>query len=250
MEAAVGRPLPLHAGDERRPPVGADRASLLKLPKEGDDAAWGDVWAKLGRPESPDKYDLKADTLDPATLTTAREAFHKLGLTGRQASALIELQGQITQQQQAALAEKGITPERLTAFQEVTALSADTVAADLKKEWGAAFDDKLHAAKRALREVAPPEVAALMEATGLGNHPAMIKLFAAIGGGRAESALKGGGGASTGGPLTPGQAQAEIKALQGDSGFSRILMNRDDPGYRAAREKWDALHAFAYGASA
>jgi hypothetical protein len=53
--------------------VGVDKAEVLRLPKDPAAAEWADVYAKLGRPDTPDKYELKGpDGLPPDVLAAVR----------------------------------------------------------------------------------------------------------------------------------------------------------------------------------
>ena len=217
--------------------VGLDKAAVLRVPKdEADAGAWDEVFAKLGRPEAPDKYGFKAEGLPEPLTQAAREAFHKAGLNDRQAGAVMAL---YQEQQQAQLAQA----------QQAMAATMQQTEQALRGEWGQAYDQRLAAAKTAVREVGGPEVIQVLNDTGLGNHPAVIQMFAKLGAERAEApALKGVGNAA-GGPLTPDQARAEIGSFMGTPD-AKALMDRDHPGYPAAKAKWDALHRAAFGAAA
>src|SRR3990167_9967125 len=72
--------------------------SKINIPKEGDEAAWNDLYGKLGRPESPDKYQVKRPEL-PKEMgydENAEKQFlpvaHKIGLNGKQVDALVAFQ--------------------------------------------------------------------------------------------------------------------------------------------------------------
>lgn len=217
--------------------VGVDKAEVLRLPKDPSAPEWSDVWNKLGRPETPDKYELKGpDGLPPAVLTGLAKVMHETGLSKGQAERIMGFYGETVQ---ASAAEQAAANEARYAEVETT----------LRKEWGKAFDDQLHAAKRAVTELGGPEISELLVSTGLGNNPAVIKMFAKLGAERAEPrGLKGGGGGEFGGTMTPAAAQAEIKRLQGDREFTKKMSTRGSPDYKAALAQWDDLHRQAYPA--
>jgi hypothetical protein len=56
-----------------------------------------------------------------------------------------------------------------------TAVKADT------EIGGANFDANVQTAQRAVARFGTPELKALLETTGLGNHPALVKMFVAVG---------------------------------------------------------------------
>lgn len=216
--------------------VGVDKAEVLRLPKDSAAAEWADVWGKLGRPDTPDKYELKGpDGLPPDVLTGLAKVMHDTGLSKTQAERIMGFYGETVQ---------------TSAAQAAAARDAEftQVESALRQEWGKAFDDQLHAAKRAVTEIGGPEISALLVSTGLGNNPAVIKMFAKLGAAQAEpSGLKGGGGGEYGGgTLTPAAAQAEIKRLQGDRAFSEKMKVRGSGDYNEAMATWDRLHQMAY----
>ena len=216
--------------------IGADRAQVLRIPSDPAAAEWNDVYQRLGRPDTADGYELTApDGIDADTLTGFKAMLHKQGLSKTQATEV--------------MAFYGTSLTGLQARQEAAGQAAhQDVTNALKREWGNTFDDQLHAARRAVREVGGDDMLKLLEDTRLGDHPAVIRMFAKIGAGRAEPAgLRSG---ESGGPagLTPASAKAEIQQLQGDAAFGKSLSDRQNPGYAAARQRWDALHAAAYPA--
>lgn len=218
--------------------VGADRAQVLRLPKDPAAPEWGDVWTRLGRPEKADGYGLKAPGGLPAdTLTAISGVFHEAGLSKAQAERIMGWYGDTVttmQQQQLQAAEAG---------------AAEAVRT-LKQEWGQAYDDHVHAARRAVREIGGPDFIKLLDETGLHSHPAMVRLMAKIGMERMEpGGLKGGSdGQFSGGRMTPAAARAELSRLKGDREFAGPLMDRNHPGHKAARERWDLLNSMAYAA--
>lgn len=225
--------------------VGLDKGKVLRLPDAADDAAMADIYAQLGRPEKPDGYQFSGlpegllEGVEPA----ARDAFHKLGLSARQAAGVMEMYGgQVTQAQAARDARAA----------ELEA----AVLRDLRTEYGDAFDERIHAANRAIAEMGGEPLGKLLQdtvmpdGTRLGNHPLLVKAWAEIGKRLAEPGdLRGGSG--TGGTpgnrvLTPPEAQAEIQRLQGDAEFTKEFMNPRHPNRARHLERWTQLHAWAH----
>lgn len=84
-----------YSNAEKKLGVPADR--LLTLPdKEDDVEGWNKIYTKLGRPESPDKYEIKIDAgevkLDDNLMSSFRKFSHQLGLSGKQANRLVQFQ--------------------------------------------------------------------------------------------------------------------------------------------------------------
>lgn len=120
---------------------GADRAGrTMVLPnEEASPEERMEVFDRLGRPETPDKYDLPLpENADENFTQFAREAFHKAGLTAEQAKAFTEqYTGYVERQQQDTQAQYQQTVE------------AEDKA--LREQWGQNYDKNLSLAKRAAR---------------------------------------------------------------------------------------------------
>lgn len=212
--------------------MGADKAGrTVEIPTNMDDATARDsFFNRLGRPESADKYELVLPQgSDKDFEGWARGTFHKLGLTSAQAKALSEeWNGYI-----------GKAAETHTeAYQ--AAVAADGAA--LKKEWGAAFDNRIKLAKNAAREFGldAPTIDKLEEAMGFGK---LMKFFAGIGEKIGEDKFVAGDSSSSSfGVMTPGQAMAKITDMNNDKEF----MGRYLSGDKAAVERMESLHKMAY----
>lgn len=222
--------------------VGLDKGQVLRLPASEDAPEWGEVYARLGRPESPDKYEFPelpgamVEGVEPA----ARDAFHRLGLSARQARGVMELYGTQVQAAETQRLEKAAQVE-------------EAVAADLRREWGDDFDNRLLAAQTAVRELGGPELGKLMnearmpDGTRLGQHPLLVKAFAEMGRRLAEPPDLRGGGAGGGGPAsyTPDEAAAEIKRLTGDAEFHAARRDPKHADHARNTELWARLNKAA-----
>jgi hypothetical protein len=205
--------------------VGVDKAEVLRLPKAADAPEWGDVWNKLGRPEKPDGYEFPEGAVPEALAQPLREKAHSLGLSKTQTA---ELAGWYAEQRAAEMQQLG--QQALTT---------------LKAEWGKTFDDQLHAAKKALREVGGEGVMKVLDETGLGNHPEIIKMFAKLGAERGEAGLKGGAQGNMAGALAPAEAQARIAEKQRDPEFMKAYLDKNAPTHAQAVEEMKRLYEFA-----
>lgn len=111
---------------------------------------------------------------------------------------------------------------------------------DLGKEWGNAFDDNLGVALQAVRSVDKKlggTLVAALDATGIGNDPAMIRAFYEIGKMLGEEPMRGGGGSGSF-AITPAEALERISEIQN---------NRQDPYHDAGHPKHRERVAHVHG---
>ncbi len=184
---------------------GVPQDRLLKLPDTPDDKAWNDVFTKLGKPATPEGYDLKPkDPQDPSFTNWAKDAFHKLNLTTEQGKALVK-QFDAFQEQGRVEAQEKYTAE----VQEQTG--------KLRKEWGAAFNQNVNRARQAYRQFGIPDAAIDTLEKSIG-FDGVMKMFHQLGTSVGEHTfINGDGGAGfQDAVLTPDQANARIKALKQD----------------------------------
>lgn len=176
-----------------------DPASLLKMPKaDAPPEAWDSVWKQLGRPDTPDKYELKAPdglTISPKLDKAAREAFHKAGVPAKAAQAVYE---QFTAAQKAEY--DGLMAERKA--------EGEKTVTTFKAKWGDKFDAEMGMAETAYKHLLSPGLKKMFEATGLDSHPDMIALMNKLGHTLKEDIMLGG----TGGSGTQGRDFATVKA--------------------------------------
>jgi len=221
--------------------VGLDKGQVLRLPKDEAAPEWAEVYARLGRPEKPEGYQFPelpgqlVEGVEPA----ARQAFHEMGLSAKQAAGVMGLYGA---QLQAAETAKLARAEQVEA----------AVAADLQREWGDAFADRLHAANRVISEVGGADLGRLMQetvmpdGTRMGNHPLLIKAFAALAERTAEpGGLKGGSAGQSAAAPTPQEAQAEILRLRGDTEFHAARAKPSHPDHARNVDIWRRLNEAA-----
>ena len=174
------------------------RGRLLYLPEDekARAAVEGEVWGVLGRPAKPEEYGFEDVQLEPGVeldQAALRGYAAKLGLTKAQAKELFAT----------------VAGERAAALRALK----DNQAA-LKKELGAAYDERLGAAAAAAGKVGASE--AMVKALREGSAPleqvkVWIGVAKAIGGEQSHVAGQGAGGT---GKLTPDEAlgrAAEIR---------------------------------------
>lgn len=212
--------------------MGADKAGrTVVLPAKWDDPAEvGAFFDKLGRPKEPGGYTMPKEGVDAEMATWAQSTFHEAGLTPRQAELVIGKWQEMIGGKTAATQE---------AYQARVAQEAEA----LKGEWGAAYSDKVAAAKSAAKAfgVDAATVDKLEGALGFGG---LMKFFSEIGARMGEDKMvTGDGPRSFDGAMTPDAAKAEITRLRGDNEFVRRYVAGDAD----SRLKMERLHRWAYG---
>ena len=136
---------------------------------------WDEVYTKLGRPESADKYSLDAKSevvnLDETAIKSFAEQSHKLGLNNKQAQGILEF---YKNNMEGTAQQSKIDTETAQAQAEQ----------QLRQEWGRDFEGKVKQAGALAKANINPEVLdmTLSNGTRLGDHPEIIKGFAKIAG--------------------------------------------------------------------
>lgn len=215
--------------------VGKDKIALPSSPD--DHEAWNDVLSKLGRPESPDKYELPQPAEDSRVQVRdeMQDAFkqkvHELGLTDKQAKDLWGWYiGEVAEGEVAKLDEK-MEQQRAEAEKA------------LRQEFGNQFDAKLQDAYRAATEYGGDELVEKLEQSGLGNDPTVLKFLAQVGSTLREDTV---GGSSPQMGFTPDQAKQELTRLKSDKEFMQTYLDNTATGHDAAVERMKKLYADAY----
>lgn len=211
--------------------MGAPKERLLKLPEGDDPAAWKEVYERLGRPADPKEYQVAPPkgVDDPEYVNWARETFHELGLPKKQAEALAQKLAERAESQMSAKAE---------AYQTNVAQSE----AQLKKEWGAAFEQNLNIAKNAARAFGmSPELIDKLEASM--GFEGVMKFMHQVGSKVGEGSYVAGENRQSGfGVMTPEAAQQRIRDLRSDASF----IQRYTAGGATEKQEMERLHRWAY----
>ena len=160
--------------------IGQDKVSVPT--NNSTEEAWNEVYDKLGRPESAEKYSLDAKSkvvsLDDNAVKQFAETSHKLGLNNKQAQGLLEF---YKTNMEGTAQQAKIDTETAQAQAEQA----------LRSEWGREFDTKVKQAGSLAKANIKPEVLdmTLSNGTRLGDHPEIIKGFAKIAGMMAEDKI-------------------------------------------------------------
>lgn len=215
--------------------VGADRAgrTVMLLGDEPTPEESAAFYNKLGRPEEASAYGFTApEGADPAFAESAKTKFHELGLSDKQA---VELSGWYNEQATGSVEQ--------TEAQYKQQVADDT--AGLQKEWGAAYDKNILAAKAAASTFGLDEtqVENMEAALGFGG---LMRFMNSIGSKLGEDTLEG-NDANVSGVMTPETAKIKMSELTGSKEFMDAWMDRSHPGHAAAVAKKESLSKMIMG---
>mgnify|MGYP003126241637 FL=1 len=115
---------------------------------------------------------------------------------------------------------------------------------ELQQEWGDKFNHNLEMARRAFMNFATPEAVKVLEETGMGNHPELLKVFAKIGEVLAEDSVLPGTNNAVLGGMNPASAQTQINELMSDVEFRKAYQDGYHPGHKDAVEKMTKLYSY------
>lgn len=213
--------------------VGAEKAgnTVIKPNWDGDDdaavASRNQFFDSIGRPKEGKDYDLgiPAGAKANETVTNwSRDTFHKLGLSAKQATALSQeyqaLEAKLDSDKQAADVQRFAAEDGI-----------------LKKEWGAAYGDKIAKASAVAKGlgVKAEHIDALQSVAGYGE---IMKMFASLADKVGEDTLiNGDTNGNGGGKLTPAEAKAELQKLSRDKDWMAAFMDKAHPNHKAALER-------------
>jgi len=221
--------------------IGRDPSTLVTLPRSDDPEGFRQLAAKLGMPESADKYEFPVDKdmpFDEGYLGWARGAFHEADLTAAQAKQIAAKHSEFVK---ATIAKQA----------EDHNLNVEADKKALQREWGGGMDRMMNTAKMAANALEfPSEVVDAMEEKM--GYAATMKFFAKVGQKLGEDSFKGADGG--GGPpkfsdqLTPAEAQDQWNTYITDPNNVKALFDNQHPGHMAAKEKQKKLFSIIHGA--
>jgi len=197
--------------------IGQDK---LVIPNNNStDDQWSEVYSKLGRPESADKYSLDVNSevvnLDEGAIKSFTENAHQLGLNNKQAQGILEF---YKNSMEGSAQQSVIDTETAQSQAEQ----------QLRQEWGRDFDGKVKQAGALAKANINPEVLdmQLQDGTRIGDHPEIIKGFAKIAGMMSEDKILG---TESENVDTVKDIESEISALSNDK--NGPYWNRNHPDH-------------------
>jgi len=188
--------------------IGQDKVAVPN--KNSTEDQWNEVYDKLGRPESADKYalDVKSDVvpLDDGAVKQFAENAHKLGLSNKQAQGVLEFYK--TSMEGTAQQSKVDT--------ETAQVQAEQ---ELRQEWGREFENNVKKAGALAKANINSDILDLELKSGIrvGDHPELIKGFAKIASMMSEDKI-----------VSP-ESDSASKITDIESEISTITNNTDGP---------------------
>src|SRR6056300_1309240 len=200
--------------------IGQDKVAI---PNENStDDQWQEVYGKLGRPESPDKYKLEVQSetapLDDTAIKQFAENAHQLGLNNKQAQGILEF---YKNSMEGSIQQAKVDTETAQANAEQ----------ELRKEWGRSYDENIKRAGAIAKANMSEDILnmELKDGTRIGDHPSVIKGFANIANLMSEDKL-----VST-------ESENVSQGIDYDSEISKIVNDRDGPYWNKAHPEHDKI---------
>jgi len=216
--------------------IGADKV-VLPAP----DASQEDMDAfynKLGRPEKADGYEVPTENM-PAEVPVNGELVgkffeeaHRIGLNKQQAAAIIRWQTTLQQ-------------EQMGVYEQQNTEALQTAEATMRKEFGNAYDEKISMAQGAVMRFGGDELVKMLNDTGLGNSPEIIRAFSNIAKAISNDEVIGGGGRQTF-MSSPSEAKSTIANKRRDPDFMAAYQDAMHIGHKDAVEEMGRLFENAY----
>jgi hypothetical protein len=193
-----------------------------------------DLYTKLGRPESADKYDI--DSMIPdnfklkfkADIDTFKRVAFDLGMSNDQTKNLIERQLKIIEENTKRAADEKANAEE-----------------SLRKFWGQDYDNRLTAAKQVAKIYGDKFGEDIKKLTmgPAGNNPALLHMLSELAETYKEKGHEGMSGIDFG--MTPESAKQKILERRKDRGFMRAYSDSLDPGHAKALDEMAELYSIA-----
>lgn len=184
-----------------------------------------------GRPETIDGYELSI----PEGLEVKQELqdwfkqkSHDLNLPAEAATTLFKDYLEMTSEtvrEQSQLAE----------------IKAQENVAELKRDFGPAYDERVAMANRALTQFGGDAAIEAIQQAGLQSNPAIVKMLAEAGKSLSEGKLVDSGNKGKFG-VTSAEAGAKIAELRQDRDFMKAYTSPMDPGHGAAKQRMSDLY--------
>ena len=200
--------------------IGKDKVAVPN--KNSTDDQWNEVYDKLGRPESADKYSLNAKSevvpIDDNAIKQFAENAHQLGLNNKQAQGILEFY----KNNMEGMAQQSKVDTETAQVQSEQ---------QLRQEWGRDFESNVKKAGALAKANMNPEILDMQLKDGmrLGDHPEVIKGFAKIAGMMSEDKI-----VSTESENVSSNTDVETE-------ISEIMNNKDGPYWNRSHPDHDKM---------
>jgi hypothetical protein len=206
--------------------------TAIHVPK--DDAKpeeWESFYRKLGKPDKPEGYGITKPADMPPGVSW-NDDLTKWFVSSAHAAGL----------------NKGQVSKIINGWNEMESAKAHAMTkeiggqiAKLQESWGDQFQGRIELGLRGVEKLLPGEdgkkFKELMDSTGLGNHPLILKYAYAVGNMLKEDGYILGDG--SGGAMSKDSVQAKIDAINADS--KHPYWDETNPGHKAAVEEMSKL---------
>ena len=135
---------------------------------------WNDIYTKLGRPSTPNEYNLElalqeGEVVDDQLFASFKDAAHKHGLSPQQAQGILDYYNNISTQ-------------TLNEQNNASVLAQEQSSRELREEWGRSYDDNLSKASQIGKQYLGEDAFQLQMADGsmLGDNATLIKGLAKL----------------------------------------------------------------------
>lgn len=216
--------------------MGSRGTKQIFVPKEGaPESEWNAYYEKLGRPQKSDDYKFERSKdftfYDETATAEFKQMAHKAGLTDKQAKMIHD---QFYAYENKRYAEQNAKLENRT----------NEIETNMKKEWGAAYTDKIEKAKVVANKYFgknPEVIDALHQVLGEEFYKMLDDLSKVSIDPKIIT-----GGSSHNYNLTPEEALREIKRLQGDAEFGKKWLDKNHPEHEYSKSEMTRLNRLAY----
>lgn len=206
---------------------GVPQDRLLKLPDKSDGPEMDAIWQRLGAPKEAKEYGIDVKKVgDEKTAEMLQNAFFEAKVSKSAADKIL-----------AKLAEHGTS--RSESATQLAKNAIQTGEANLKIEWGSAFESNQNIAKAGAQAMGL-DAKAIDALSGAIGHENTVKLLHKFGSATGEGKFIQ--GKAAGGMLAPQAAKDKIKELTNDSVFRQRLVQGDVE----ANNEWTNLHKMIY----
>lgn len=212
--------------------IGMDKNQIIALPKENTPEAMAPIWDKMGRPSEVKGYEIDKyqEVLPPEVLNKYAELAHKSGMSK---SAFQSIVGEFV--------NESIEGQRIMQEQQEQQISQWQ--SEIKKELGAAYEEKMHFAKKAVEKFGLTDV--VKENVAVFENPALVKALISIGEKTSEGIVLSNGSVSHG-KLSPAEAEMELSKFISDKNNIEIMLDKSHPQHQFIMRKRAELFEFAY----
>jgi len=200
--------------------IGKDKVAVPN--KNSTEDQWNEVYDKLGRPESADKYSLNVKSevvpIDDNAIKQFAENAHQLGLNNKQAQGILEFY----KNNMEGMAQQAKVDTETAQVQSEQ---------QLRQEWGREFESNVKKAGALAKANMNPEILDMQLKDGmrLGDHPEIIKGFAKIAGMMSEDKI-----VSTESENVSSNTDVETE-------ISDIMNNKDGPYWNKSHPDHDKM---------